>query len=264
MIIDIHAHVFPDRMAAAAMRKLVESANNIFVPVSDGTVSGLLKNMEMWNIDISVVQPVILKQEQFKAINEWAAGICSDRVMSFGGVFPHTDDFKRDIDYVVSLGLKGLKLHPEYQDFFLDDERMLKLYDYALSKGLILFFHAGEDEAYPPPVRSTPRQFARVAELMPGGVIVASHLGGYKQWDEVETELAGKDIYMDTATGFEFFPKEQFLRILEKHGAERIMFGSDSPWTNAANEMEHIRSLPIPDSDKTAILGGNAKRILSR
>jgi len=263
MIIDLHAHVFPDRLAAKTISILTESADNIFIPVNDGTVSGLLKNMDEWGIDVSVIQPVVPKQSQFKRINEWSAEICSDRVISFGGVYPHTDDYRRDIDFVVSLGLKGLKFHPEYQDFVLDDEHMLMLYDYALGKGLILFFHAGVDIAYPPPVKSTPRQFVRVAELMGGGVIVAAHLGGYEQWDDVEEILAGTDVYFDTATGFEFFSTDQFLRILEKHGSDKILFGSDAPWTDAAVEIEHINSLPIPDSDKAAILGGNAKRILN-
>jgi len=263
MIIDIHAHVFPDEMAAKAVAELSVCIDFTYHPVSDGTVSGLMKNMDEWGIDISVLQPVVMKQSQFKKINEWTAGVRSDRIAAFGGVYPHTDDYKRDIDFVVGLGLKGLKLHPEYQDFVVDDERMLGLYDYALSRGLILFFHAGVDTAYPPPVKSTPRQFAKIAELMRGGVIVASHLGGFEQWDDVEKELAGTNIYMDTATGFEYFSQEQFLRILEKHGSDRILFGSDAPWSNAAAEIERIRSLPIPESDKAAILGGNAKRILS-
>ena len=263
MIIDIHAHVFPDELAARAIAENIEGIDLIYHPVSDGTVSGLLRNMDEWGIDVSVLQPVVMKQSQFKKINEWTAGVCSDRIMSFGGVFPHTDDYKRDIDFVVSLGLKGLKLHPEYQDFVVDDEHMLGLYHYALSKDLILFFHAGVDTAYPPPVKSSPRQFKRIADLMGGGIIVATHLGGYEQWDDVETELAGTDVYMDTSTGFEYFSREQFLRILGKHGADRIMFGSDAPWSNAADEIEIIRSLPIPDSGKAAILGGNAKRILN-
>jgi len=263
MIIDIHAHVFPDEMAAKAIAELSVCIDFTYHPVSDGTVSGLLKNMDEWDIDISVLQPVVMKQSQFKKINEWTAGVRSDRLMTFGGIYPYTDDYKRDIDFVVSLGHKGLKLHPEYQDFIVDDERMLRLYDYALSKGLILLFHAGVDTAFLPPVKSTPRQFARIAESMRGGIIVATHLGGYEQWDDVEEYLCGKDVYMDTATGFEYFSKEQFLRITEKHGADRILFGSDAPWSNARDEIEVIKSLPLSEEDKGAILGGNAQRILS-
>ena len=262
MIIDIHAHVFPDEIAAKAVAELAVCIDFTYHPVSDGTVSGLLKNMDDWDIDISVLQPVVMKQAQFRKINEWTAGLCSDRIAAFGGIFPWTNDYKRDIDFVVSLGLKGLKLHPEYQDFIVDDEHMLKLYDYALSKGLILFFHAGVDTAFPPPVKSSPHQFKRIAELMGGGIIVATHLGGYEQWDDVETELAGTDVYMDTATGFEYFSHEQFLRILEKHGADKIMFGSDAPWSNAGAELERLKAMPLPDGSIAAILGANAAKVL--
>ena len=262
MIIDFHTHVFPDRLALKIIPQMAASIQNYYTPSGDGTVSGLLKNMDDWGIGISVIQPVITKQLQFRSTNEWTASVVSDRIVGFGGIFPYSDDYKRDIDYVVSLGLKGLKFHAEYQNFHVDDEHMLKIYDYALSRGLVILHHAGFDPDFPPPPKSSPRQFARIAKEMRGGVIVAAHLGGCSQWDEVESELAGSDIYLDTSAGFEYFPKEQFLRILEKHGAEKILFASDSPWTNGGAEIGHILSLPIPEGDKEAILGGNAKRIL--
>lgn len=262
MIIDFHTHAFPDTLAAKALDILVNKTNNLYTPVSDATISGLLKNMDDWNIDASVVLPVITKQSQVKTANEWARSVCTDRIICFGGVFPHTDDYKRDIDFVASLGLKGLKFHPEYQNFQVDDERMLKIYDYALSKELILLYHAGFDPGTPPPHKSSPRQFARVIRAMRGGVIVAAHLGGQAQWDDVEEYLAGENIYMDTSVGFEYFSSGQFLRIAKKHGTDKLLFASDSPWSNAKTELEHINALPLPENDINAILGGNAKRIL--
>ena len=98
---------------------------------------------------------------------------------------------------------------------------------------------------------------------MRGGVIVAAHLGGHAQWNEVEEFLAGSAIYLDTSMGFAFFPQNRFLRILERHGADKILFGSDAPWSHAGEEIDRIRALPIPQGDKEAILGGNAKRILN-
>ena len=135
MIIDFHTHVFPDELGPKTIAQMAAAIGDYYTPVSGGTVSELLQNMDNWNIDISVVQPVITKPSQFKKINEWLTGICSDRIVCFGGIFPHTDDYKRDIDFVVSLGFKGLKFHPEYQNFIVDDEYMLRIYDYALSRG---------------------------------------------------------------------------------------------------------------------------------
>ena len=263
MIIDFHTHVFPDDIGPKIIAELAANIGDYYVPVSDGTVSGLLRNMDAWGIEVSVALPVITKQSQFKRINEWTAGAGSDRLIGFGGIYPHTDDYKRDIDFVASLGLKGLKFHAEYQDFIVDDKYMLKIYDYALSKGLIILHHVGFDPDFPPPTKSSPRRFARIARAMRGGVIIAAHLGGCGQWDEVEKYLAGSDIYLDTSAGFDFFSDELFLRILEKHGQDKILFASDSPWTNAGSEIEHLKSLPIPENDKAAIMGGNANRILA-
>jgi uncharacterized protein len=263
MIIDFHTHVFPDDLAEKALSTILANINNLFTPVNNVTVSGLLKNMDEWNIDISVVQPVITKQSQLQKTNEWASSICSDRIISFGSIYPHTDNYKRDIDFVVGLGLKGLKFHAEYQDFCIDDDKMLKIYDYALSKGLIILHHAGVDPGMPLPYKSSPRQFAKIADAMKGGIIVAAHFGGHAQWDDVEKYLVGKNIYLDTSMGFEYFPHEQFLRIVNKHGADKVLFASDSPWSNAKTEIEHLKALPLLESEKKNILWDNAKRLLN-
>lgn len=263
MTIDFHAHVFPDDLAPRALATLVANINNLFTPVHNATISGLLQTMDASNVDISVVQPVITKQSQMQTTNEWARSICSDRIISFGGIYPHTDNYKRDIDFVAGLGLKGLKFHAEYQDFRIDDPKMLKIYDYALSKDLIIMHHAGVDPGFPGPYKSSPRQFAKIADAMKGGIIVAAHFGGHAQWDEVEKYLAGKNIYLDTAMGFEYFTDEQFLRIVKKHGADKVLFASDSPWSNAKNEIEHLNALPLLENEKNNILFGNAKRLLN-
>lgn len=263
MIIDFHTHAFPDKLAPHALNSLLEGCDHIYTPVTDMTVNGLTEYMDLCGIDISVIQPVITKPSQTKTINEWAKDIESERLISFGAVHPDTDDYKRDIDFICSLGLKGIKLHPEYQKFYIDEPKMLRLYDYALSKGLILLFHAGYDPAYPPPFKSSPLMFKFVVNEMKGGVIVAAHLGGQAQWDDVLNHLAGEDIYLDTSMGFTFFSQEIFLSIVKKHGADKILFGSDSPWSDAAKEIEILRSLELSDDEKRGILSRNAQRILN-
>lgn len=262
MIIDFHTHCFADSIAKRAIESLEKKCGYLYKPCADGTLKGLTDNMYRFSVDISVVQPVITKLSQTKTINEWAASICSDKIISFGAVFPHTDDYKRDIDFVCSLGLKGLKFHAEYQQFTIDTPEMLKIYDYAFSKGLIILHHAGFDPAFPPPYHSSPKQFLNIAREMKGGVLVAAHLGGQKQWDDVEKYLAGTNVYLDTSMGFGYYGKEKFMRILEKHGAGKILFGSDSPWSRADEEIETIKSLNISDKEKQLILCDNAKKLL--
>ena len=267
MIIDFHAHVFPDSLAPRAIKLLLEEADGVYPAYHDGTVGGLLGNMDEWGVDRSVVLPVITKESQVKSANEWLASVQaahSDRLPCFGGIYPHTDNYKRDIDFVAGLGLRGLKFHAEYQDFILDDKHMLKIYDYALEKGLILLHHAGFDPAFKPPFRSSPKMFANVIKAMQGGVIIAAHLGGHDQWDDVEKYLVGSEIYLDTSMGFEYFPHDQFLRIVQNHGADKILFASDSPWSNTKTEIETLRSLGLPQGIENAILGANAERILAK
>lgn len=262
MVIDFHTHAFPDALAQRAISTLVAAGNNGYVPCSDGTAGGLLKNMDRFGVDISVVQPVVTKPSQTRTVNLWAKEISDGRLISFGGLHPETDDFKRDIDFICELGLPGIKLHPEYQGFEIDDPKMLRLYDYALSRGLILLFHAGFDPAFPPPIHSSPKRFRQISESLGGGTIVAAHLGGIKQWDEVEQELAGSRVYLDTSMGFEYYSKEQFLRIVKKHGADKILFASDSPWSRADKELETLNSLPLSQEEKDLILYKNAKGLL--
>ena len=263
MVIDFHTHAFPDSIAERAIAGLLKASENRFLPCSDGTLGRLKNNMDKFGVDISVVQPVITKASQLKTLNEWAKSIESDKIISFGGIYPHTDDYKSDIDFVVSLGLKGLKFHPEYQDFVLDDKKMLPIYDYALSKGLMLLFHAGFDPAYQPPFRSNPKMFSNILNELKGGTIIAAHLGGQQQWDDVIEELCGKDIYLDTSMGFKYFTKEQFLKVVELHGVDKILFGSDSPWSRADEEIASLKAMPISEEDKQKIFYLNAKKLLS-
>lgn len=263
MIIDFHTHAFPDAIAERAIAGLVKACGGRYQPCTDGTLGGLEANMESFGVDISVVQPVLTKASQLKSLNEWAESICSDKIISFGGIYPHTEDYKADIDFVCSLGLKGLKFHVEYQNFVLDDPKMLKIYDYAFEKGLIVLHHAGFDPAFPPPFKSSPKQFLNIVKEMRGGVLVAAHFGGQQQWDEVEEYLVGENIYLDTSMGSKYYSREQFLRVVKNHGADKILFGSDAPWSRADEEIAYIKELPIPEGDKEKILGKNAARLLS-
>ena len=262
MVIDFHTHAFPDSIAERAISGLLKSSYNRFLPCTDGTLANLKANMDKFGVDISVVQPVITKASQLKNLNLWAKDIEDERIISFGGIYPHTDDYKADIDFVVSLGLKGLKFHPEYQNFVLNDDKMLKIYDYALNKGLILLFHAGFDPAFEPPFRSNPKMFADVVDKLGGGKIVAAHLGGGKQWDDVITELCGKNIYLDTSMGFKYYSKEQFLKVVELHGADKLLFGSDSTRSRADEEIAALKNMPLEKSQIEKILHLNAEKLL--
>ncbi len=265
MVIDFHTHIFPDSLAPRAKKSLEDSTVHFGYPYkaqTEMTSASLIEHMDMWGVDISVIQPVVTKPSQTVTTNTWAAAAQSERIIAFGGLHPATDDYKRDIDLISSLGLKGIKLHAEYQSFYPEEERMLRIYDYAFSKSLIVLHHAGFDPGMPQPFHSNPERFAQMLEKIKGGVFVLAHLGSQQMWDEVEQYLVGSDVYFDTSMGFECYSDEQFQRIAQHHGADKILFGSDSPWSRADREIEILKSLPLAEEEKRLILSENAKRIL--
>ena len=141
MIIDFHTHIWPDSLAPKAIKVLTDNAKGKYFPSTDGTAANLFKTMNEWGIDMSVVLPVQTKETQTKSVNEYAKALNDSplyekRIISFGGIWPYTENFKKDIDFILSLNLKGIKFHPEYQGFTIDDERFFPLYEYALSKAL--------------------------------------------------------------------------------------------------------------------------------
>ncbi len=261
-VLDFHTHIFPDSIAKRARASLIESARGLYHPDHDMTLQSLLENMERCGVDKSVVQPVLTKQSQAEKVNAWAASLESDKIIPFGGLYPTEEHYKEDIDFICSLGLKGIKMHCEYQHFQVDSPLMLRLYDYAFSKGLIILHHAGFDPAFPPPFNSSPKQFLNVWKQMRGGIMVAAHLGGHAQWEDVIENLASTGIYLDTCMGQTYYGSKIFIDIVNAFGADRILFASDSPWSNPKQEIQLISSLPLPSSDKEKILHLNAERLL--
>ncbi len=265
MVIDFHTHIFPDALAPRAKKSLEDSTVHFGHPYkacTEMTANSLIEHMNKWGVDISVIQPVVTKPSQTATTNTWAANAQSEKIIAFGGIHPETDDYKRDIDFVSSLKLKGIKLHAEYQRFYPEEERMLKIYDYAFSKGLIVLHHAGFDPGMPEPFHSNPERFAKMLDRIEGGTFVLAHLGSSFMWDEVEEYIVGRDVYLDTSMGLELYSNDQFLRIVKNHGADKILFGSDSPWSRADKEIEILKSLPLTEEEKQLILWENAKRIL--
>jgi predicted TIM-barrel fold metal-dependent hydrolase len=262
MMIDFHTHIYPDALAPRVQQVMLSNVDFDFTPSTDGTLSGLLRYMDETGVDISVILPVVTRPAQFQSVNAWAASCRSERIVAFGSIYPSPAAYKSQIDEIVRLGLKGIKFHCESQNFTVDDPFMLRVYDYALSRGLIIIHHAGYDPNFPGPYRSSPRRFANVVDQLRGGVFIAAHFGGYGDWDEAERWLVGRDIYLDTSNGIQYVTYEQFLRIVRNHGADKILFGTDCPWSDAKKEIALLKQSELTEAEKELIFSGNAKRIL--
>lgn len=261
MLIDFHTHAFPDKIAERAVHKLSVSAGGL-LNHTDGTVSGLKQTMDQTGVDISVVLSIATNAHQQHSVNDFAAAINMDpRIIAFGSVFPHAEDALEELERIKALGLTGVKLHPDYQRFSVDDEKMRPLYRKISQLGLITLFHAGFDYGYPPPYGATPEKMAKALSWLETPVI-AAHWGGLQCCEEVLRHLCGREIYFDTAFGYGTMPKCFAQRILEKHGADRILFGTDAPWHTADMELRLLDSLDLSETDMAKITHQNAKKLL--
>jgi predicted TIM-barrel fold metal-dependent hydrolase len=258
-IIDIHTHAWPDAVAEKAVPTLMSKGT--LTAFYDGTVAGLVADMDRCGVDVSVLQPVATKPSQVASINDWAASMASSRIVPFGAMHPDVEDASAEVARMASLGLRGMKLHPEHQSFAPDEPRLAPIYEAAIEHDMTILFHAGHDEFHET-LRGTPESFAAVLEGFPELRLVLAHLGGYRVWNHVAEVLVGRDVYLDTAYTLGHLPDADFVEIVHAHGAERVLFGSDGPWTDAAAEIAWLRRLPLHAGVTDAILGGNAERLL--
>lgn len=260
MIIDFHTHCFPDELARRAIPLLASRAK--ITPYADGTAQGLCSSMKKAGISLSVVQPVATRPQQVRRINEWAKNNQGGELLFFAAFHPDLERPLEEIKLIKEQGFKGIKLHPDYQEFFVDEERMFPIYEAIFKEDLIILFHAGVDVGLPPPVHCTPQRLAKVLEHFPGGKVVAAHMGGYLCWDEVERELLGKEVFFDTSFSFCDLGKERMQRLILGHGPEKILFATDSPWTDQSEEIANIRSLGLTEEMTQKILGLNAASLI--
>lgn len=280
MIIDFHTHTFPDALAPRAVGGLASGAD--MMNYSDGTVAGLRASMARSGVDMSVVAPVVTRPQQTETINRAAfeTNLTSGQtgVLSLGGIHPASENWREILDGLADNGFRGIKLHPLFQGLPIDDERNLRIVRYATHLGLIVLIHAGFDPSFPGQDLASPERLLRLLRAVPHDRVVLAHLGGMAQWDEAE-ELYGTDVYLDTAcclypwrnrkgetTDFDGctpLTRERFTSIVRRHGADRILFGSDSPWTDQAESMALLNSSGLTSAELTAILGANAAKLLT-
>lgn len=262
-VIDFHTHCFPEKIAGKALASLSACSGGA-IPFHDGTAESLLQRVQRGGADAAVVLNIATNARQQESVNQFAIETASryPALYPFGSVHPESGDALDELERIHAAGLKGVKLHPDYQHFFVDEERMLPIYEKIAALGLITVFHAGVDIGYPEPTHCTPERLAAILPAFGGAPVVAAHMGGYLCWQEVLRHLAGKPLYFDTAFSYSRMPPEWAREIIRAHGAEHILMGSDMPWSDTGNEIRFVKSLGLSDVETQAILGGNACRLL--
>ena len=230
---------------------------------SDGSLKGLLRSMDAAGIDTSVVSRITTRPDQVKSILAWLVKIRRKRVIPMATWHPGLKVPPGLMSEFRNQGFKCIKLHPDYQDFFVDEERMFPFYEAAQDAGMPILFHAGLDQGLPPPLHAPPERLLAVHRTFPELKIIAAHMGGEDNYEETEKFLLGRDIYLDTSFVLRVMPKDILERFLKKHPIERVLFGSDSPWKDQSLEIEYLFSLPfLNDDEKEKIAGRNAAKLL--
>ncbi len=254
-IIDFHTHAYPPKVAVKAVQFL-----NDYYHVQcqgDGTIENLLASARAGGVGTVVVHAVATKPSQVEDVNNWIAAHTSDRVIGFGTIHPGYAHIPTELRRIRTLGLRGLKIHPDFQHYFADDPSMDVVYENVAGE-LPVLIHAGDKTTD----FSSPWRIANVVSRYPKLTVIAAHLGGYSEWDEAEEHLIGKRLYIDTSSSLWALPAERAVRIIRRHGVERVLFGTDYPLTYHKEEMRRFMALPLTEAERRLILHDNAARLL--
>ena len=262
MIIDFHTHAFPDDLAGKAVSGL--GCNSKLKPSHDGTIDGLLKSMDEAGIEKSVILSIATKPSQTENIINWCLKIRSGRIIPFASIHPDNVNFGGIIGRIKNEGIRGIKLHPMYQDFYADDERLFPVYEKIAKENLILIFHSGFDIAFPEDGRASVERILRVYEKFPELKIVASHTGGWKMWEKVLKLIAGKNIWLEISMTLKYIDDPAtFYGIVRDHSPDKILFGTDAPWGNQKEDVKAVKELNVFSTLKEKIFHENARALLS-
>ena len=266
-IIDFHTHAFADAVAQKAMAYLVDESG--YTPSHDGTLRGLCEACRRAGVAKAVVLSIATKPKQVPVINNWAigrgdgsVGANSESLVFFGTLHGGYEEYEAEIERLRAAGVRGVKMHPNYQEFFPDDEGLRPMFRALARAGLIALIHGGHDIAFAD-APGSPDRLARLNDAVPELVMVAAHFGGWRMWDDVDRYLIGRpNVYLDTSFTLGDLPDERFVDMARRHGLDRIVFGTDSPWRDQGDDVTYLGRLPFTDAERETILWKNAERLL--
>lgn len=258
MIIDFHAHIYPEKIAEKATKSIGNFYN---APMKyNGSSANLLQSGKKIGVTKYIVHSTATKAEQVESINDFIIGETKkhSEFIGFGTIHPDYKNFEAELERIKNAGLKGIKLHADFQKFQMDDVRMDKIYDFIAKQGLIVLAHAG-DFRYD---FSNPKRILHTIEKHTDLLLVAAHFGGYTQWDKSLEYLVGKNVYFDTSSTLWKLPYTKAMEMIQKHGVEKFLFGTDYPMWDHKEEFERFCKLSLTTEEKEQILYKNAAKLL--
>ncbi len=272
-IIDFHTHAFPDALAPRAVAQLtINAASSGYSPRTDGTVSSLLRSMDMAGIARSVVCNIATNSKQTGKVNDFAISTAAQysRLIPLGSLHPDLaeEEMERELDRLQGAGIVGLKLHPDYVGIDLDSPLFDPILARCAARNMLVVTHAGFDPVSPAHMHCTPDKVLRIMENHPTLRLVVAHIGGFDCEGEVLDKLCGTKVYLDTSLAAlrraaSAVQGALCAEILRAHDPSRILFATDTPWSDPSAEIAFVRSAGLSVEHTDAILGGNAERLLA-
>ncbi len=259
IIVDFHAHIYPAKIADKA-----SCAIGDFYDVKMrycGSPELLLESGRKIGVKYYIVHSTATKAAQVESINNYIIGEVKEHpeFVGFGTIHPDYENYEAELKRIKEAGLRGVKLHPDFQKFAVDTPAMDDIYDVIAKLKMPILVHAG-DYRYD---YSGPKRVLHVLQKHPDLIVVAAHFGGYTQWDESQKYLVGQNVYFDTSSSLWQLPIEQAMDMIHAHGADKFLFGSDYPmWDHEDELYNRFNKLPLTEEERKLILYKNAFRLL--
>lgn len=267
MILDFHTHCFPDALAPKALSALIQNGSSMDLrPYTDGTANGLRHNMQLNGIDRSVVCNIATNDRQMIKVNDFAIDTLRrfNDLIPLGSLHPHADGLEEEFNRLIQAGIRGIKVHPDYTHIDFDSPDFELIFALCEAKNVFVITHAGYDPVSPDHVHCSPDKVRRVMDMFPRLKLVVAHAGGLNCEEETLSQLCGQNIWMDTSLLTYRSEKAALMRdIFRSHNPRKLLFATDTPWTNAADEISAIQTMDIPEKLKENIFSENAFSLLS-
>ncbi len=259
-IIDAHCHIYPEKIAD----KAVHGTDTFYGITSKrkGTAQDLIDEMHLSSVDKFVVQSVATTPHQVKSINEFVAKeveLHREFLIGLGTLHQDSQTMKEDVSHLLELGLKGVKLHPDIQNFKIDEERYFEIYELCEKHNLPILMHTG-DYRYD---NSNPNRVIPILETFKNLTLIGAHFGGWSMYDEASKKLSKyENFYVDCSSAFYSLDKADAKKIINRYGTDKVLFGTDYPMWDAVDELEYFFSLGFSEEDNKKMLSQNVKKVL--
>jgi len=257
-IIDAHAHIYPDKIA----KKAAENIGLFYdIPMcEEGTVGRLLEIGRECGIGRFLVHSVATVPDQVQSINNFIARQVAahpDKLVGFATIHPDYEDIEGEVERILSLGLKGFKIHPDFQKFNIDSKNAMHLYE-VIEGRLPILVHTG-DFRYE---FSKPWRMAAVVDRFPGLQVICAHFGGWSEWEDAAKALAGKNVLVDTSSSLYQVKPKRARELIDLFGVDNVLFGTDYPMWEPKEELERIARVELSPEEREKIMYKNAERVL--